>query len=280
MEKARSSETGALLQYIGREVLVDFVWQGESHLERAKLHDVTSDTITVGNAVIPFKTGTAAIHRIIGEDGNALYQNHSIDDSYGSREESIEGLLRAEHSPKQTRKSGKSHKETGSPLQQYIDKEVFVDFVWCGMPHLKGAKLHDVTSEGITLDNATIPFKTETAAIRKISGEDGETIYLDPEIDDSYGGGKSMRELLRFEMEGKNPRVERTEIAVGNGFIFKVILVEDCSGGFVVEVPKLSGCHTQGEDVSDAVANIIETIECYIDLLRTQGKQVPIETLP
>lgn len=47
---------------------------------------------------------------------------------------------------------------------------------------------------------------------------------------------------------------------------FKVIISEDKEdGGYNVSCPSLKGCHSQGETVEEALANIKEAIELYLE---------------
>jgi len=45
----------------------------------------------------------------------------------------------------------------------------------------------------------------------------------------------------------------------------KIILEEQEEGGFTVYVPSLAGCISQGETVEEALKNIKEAIELYLD---------------
>ncbi len=47
---------------------------------------------------------------------------------------------------------------------------------------------------------------------------------------------------------------------------FKVILEEAEEGGYVVYVPSLPGCVSQGETKEEALENIREAIEVYLDI--------------
>jgi predicted RNase H-like HicB family nuclease len=47
---------------------------------------------------------------------------------------------------------------------------------------------------------------------------------------------------------------------------FKVILEEVEEGGYIIYVPSLPGCVSQGESKEEAVENIIEAIEVYLDI--------------
>ncbi len=55
-----------------------------------------------------------------------------------------------------------------------------------------------------------------------------------------------------------------------------VILIPDReSGGYVVEVPSLPGCYSQGETQAEAIANIREAIDLHIESLIAHGEEVP-----
>ncbi|MCK4224765.1 MAG: type II toxin-antitoxin system HicB family antitoxin [candidate division Zixibacteria bacterium] len=45
---------------------------------------------------------------------------------------------------------------------------------------------------------------------------------------------------------------------------FKVILEPEEDGGYSVHCPALKGCHSQGETMEEALANIKEAIEGYL----------------
>ena len=47
---------------------------------------------------------------------------------------------------------------------------------------------------------------------------------------------------------------------------FKVVLEEAEEGGYVVYVPSLPGCVSQGETRDEALDNIKEAIEAYLDI--------------
>lgn len=55
----------------------------------------------------------------------------------------------------------------------------------------------------------------------------------------------------------------------------QVILVPDPDGGYVVEVPSLPGCYSQGETVEEALSNIREAIELHIETMIEDGEEVP-----
>ncbi len=47
---------------------------------------------------------------------------------------------------------------------------------------------------------------------------------------------------------------------------FKVVLEEAEEGGYVVYVPALPGCVSQGETKEEAIENVKEAIEIYLDI--------------
>jgi antitoxin HicB len=58
----------------------------------------------------------------------------------------------------------------------------------------------------------------------------------------------------------------------------KVILEKEADGGYSVHVPALPGCASQGETVDDALANIREAVELYLESLKADGLPLPKET--
>ena len=59
---------------------------------------------------------------------------------------------------------------------------------------------------------------------------------------------------------------------------FSVILAEpDDEGWIVVTVPLLPGCVSQGKTQKEALENIREAIEGYVEVLREDGEAIPQE---
>lgn len=58
---------------------------------------------------------------------------------------------------------------------------------------------------------------------------------------------------------------------------FVVIYEEAPEGGYVVRVPALPGCHTQGESIEEAEENIKEAIELYLESLQIHDEEIPRE---
>ena len=58
---------------------------------------------------------------------------------------------------------------------------------------------------------------------------------------------------------------------------YTVVLEKETDGGYVVSVPALPGCVSQGDNRDEALANIREAIELYVEDCREAGDPVPIE---
>lgn len=57
----------------------------------------------------------------------------------------------------------------------------------------------------------------------------------------------------------------------------QVLLFRDEDGGWVVECPSLPGCISQGDTREEAIVNIKEAIELYIEVLQDEGRPIPEE---
>jgi predicted RNase H-like HicB family nuclease len=55
----------------------------------------------------------------------------------------------------------------------------------------------------------------------------------------------------------------------------RVILYPGEDGYWVIECPSLPGCVTQGKTREEAIANIKEAIELYIESLQAHGDPIP-----
>jgi len=56
-----------------------------------------------------------------------------------------------------------------------------------------------------------------------------------------------------------------------------VILQRESDGGYVAVVPSLPGCVSQGDTREEALKNIEEAAELYIEDVRATGDPLPIE---
>ena len=59
----------------------------------------------------------------------------------------------------------------------------------------------------------------------------------------------------------------------------QVILEAEEEGGYHVYCPSLPGCHSQGETIDEALANIREAIDLYIEDVLENGEKLPEDTL-
>lgn len=58
---------------------------------------------------------------------------------------------------------------------------------------------------------------------------------------------------------------------------YSVFYEEAAEGGYVVHVPALPGCHTQGETLEEAEQNVQESIALYLESLAATGESIPEE---
>ncbi len=56
---------------------------------------------------------------------------------------------------------------------------------------------------------------------------------------------------------------------------YRVIVQQDEDGMFVAEVPALPGCMSQGATRIEAIANIREAIEAYLESLKDHDEPIP-----
>jgi predicted RNase H-like HicB family nuclease len=56
---------------------------------------------------------------------------------------------------------------------------------------------------------------------------------------------------------------------------YRVIFERDEDGVFIAEVPSLPGCISQGETRAEALKNIQEAIEIYIESLKDHDEPIP-----
>ena len=58
---------------------------------------------------------------------------------------------------------------------------------------------------------------------------------------------------------------------------YTVVLEQESDGGYVASVPALARCVSQGDSRTEALANIREAIEAYVEDCRDAGDPVPTE---
>ncbi len=58
---------------------------------------------------------------------------------------------------------------------------------------------------------------------------------------------------------------------------FTVVVERDEDGLYIVSVPLLQGCYTQGETYEEALENIKDAIKLHIEARQSLGEPIPIE---
>ena len=56
---------------------------------------------------------------------------------------------------------------------------------------------------------------------------------------------------------------------------YRVLIEQDEDGVYVVQVPSLPGCISQGKTRAEALSNIKEAIEAYLESLRAHDEPIP-----
>ena len=56
---------------------------------------------------------------------------------------------------------------------------------------------------------------------------------------------------------------------------YRVLIGPDEDGVFVAEVPSLPGCISQGATRAEALANVTEAIDLYLESLEAHGEPIP-----
>lgn len=56
---------------------------------------------------------------------------------------------------------------------------------------------------------------------------------------------------------------------------FRVVIEQDEDGVFVASAPTLPGCWSQGATRDEALANITDAIDAYLESLRKSGDPIP-----
>ncbi len=58
-------------------------------------------------------------------------------------------------------------------------------------------------------------------------------------------------------------------------YSYKILLTKEKEGGYMVNVPGLAGCITQGDIIEEAMAMAQEATELYIEELQSRGEKIP-----
>lgn len=60
---------------------------------------------------------------------------------------------------------------------------------------------------------------------------------------------------------------------------YTVILDRELGGGFHAYCPALRGCHSQGDSLDEALQNMREAMEAYLESMAAHGEDPPREDL-
>ena len=66
---------------------------------------------------------------------------------------------------------------------------------------------------------------------------------------------------------------------VKKSYNYTVLLEKEEDGGYHAFCPILRGCHSQGDTFEEAIANIQEAIELYLESLIADGQSIPKEDI-
>jgi antitoxin HicB len=58
-------------------------------------------------------------------------------------------------------------------------------------------------------------------------------------------------------------------------YVFRVELEQDEDGGWSAVVPALPGCASDGDTAAEALANVQEAAQAYIEVLVEDGRPIP-----
>ena len=97
-------------------------------------------------------------------------------------------------------------------------------------------------------------------------------------------GRQSQARVLSVENVGLNLQKSCLGVYEGEDIAMTIysftVVIEPDEEGFHAYVPALPGCHTFGETVEEARANIAEAIELHIESMLEDGEPVPVEREP
>ncbi len=57
-------------------------------------------------------------------------------------------------------------------------------------------------------------------------------------------------------------------------YTFKIHLHPEKEGGYMVNIPSLPGCITQGDSIEEAVEMAKEAIELFVEELKSRGEEI------
>jgi predicted RNase H-like HicB family nuclease len=60
---------------------------------------------------------------------------------------------------------------------------------------------------------------------------------------------------------------------------YTVVFEREPDGGFHASCPAMPGCHSQGDTLDEAIANVKEAIALYIESLAAHNEPIPVEDI-
>jgi len=60
---------------------------------------------------------------------------------------------------------------------------------------------------------------------------------------------------------------------------YTAIFQADPGGGYHASCPSLPGCHSEGDTLDQAIANLREAIAVYLESLQAHGESFPVEDI-
>lgn len=60
---------------------------------------------------------------------------------------------------------------------------------------------------------------------------------------------------------------------------YTAIFEAEPEGGYHASCPSLPGCHSEGDTLDEAVANLREAIAVYLESLQAHGESLPVEDI-
>ena len=89
----------------------------------------------------------------------------------------------------------------------------------------------------------------------------------------------SFRQAPILEMLEQRRMFATTAVRYTLGMRYTVIFETQPDGGYHAFCPALPGCHSEGDTLDEATANIREAIAAYLESLQAHGEPLPVEDI-
>ncbi len=76
-----------------------------------------------------------------------------------------------------------------------------------------------------------------------------------------------------------DPFANRQGVKPVTTYRYTIILEREPDGGFHAYCPTLKGCHSQGDSLDEAIDNIREAIDVYLESVEAHGEPIPQEDI-